>query len=130
MDAALALELRRLAAEIAALHESHDALARALLGRSDRRSGAVLVPLLGALFDGQAFTPADIAARALNDRTAEGQALRELVAEHSTDSGGLRTLGRLLSRLDGVEFDGARLLPAGRGQAGKRWRVSFSGEKL
>ena len=59
-DAAL-LELRALRAEIAALRESHDEMARRLLSQSDRRLGAVLVPLLGGLLEGHGFTAADLA---------------------------------------------------------------------
>lgn len=129
-DAALALELRRLSAaveaqadELAELREDHAHLQRALLSRQDRRTGAALVPLLADMLPGT-FTAADAAALALNDRTAEGQAVRELMAEYITDDGGLRAFGRLLARLEGCEFNGARLVSAGASRGVSRWRVS------
>lgn len=126
MTDALALELRRLSAEIAALRESHDEMARRLLAPADRRLAAALVPLLGDLLQGQTFTTAQLAGYALNGAGAEWQAVRELVAEFVTEAGGVRSLGRLLSRLAGVEFAGARLVLDGERRGVQSWRVRVS----
>ena len=125
-DAAL-LELRALRAEIAALRESHDEMARRLLSQSDRRLGAVLVPLLGGLLEGHGFTAADLAGAALNSAGCEWQAVRELAAEYITEAGAVRSLGRLLARLAGAEFNGARLVLDGEARGVQRWRVRVSG---
>lgn len=119
----LALELRALREEIAALRESHDEMARRLLAPADRRLGGVLVPLLADLCGSAPFTAASLAAAALNGRGPEWQAVRELVAPFVTGTGGVRSLGRLLSRLAGVEFAGCRLVAAGVERGAQRWRV-------
>lgn len=122
-DAALAVELRALREEIAALRESHAELVLRLLSADDRRLGGVLVPLLADLCGGEAFTAASLAASALNGRGPEWQAVRELVAPFVTGTGGVRSLGRLLVRLAGVEFNGCRLVAAGVERGAQRWRV-------
>lgn len=124
--AALACELRALRAEIAALRESHDEMARRLLAPADRRLAAALVPLLGDLMDGRTFTAAQLAADALNGAGPEWGAVRELIAEHITDAGGMRSLGRLLTRVAGCEFNGARLVLDGERRGVMRWRVRVS----
>ena len=123
MNDALALELRRLAGEVAALRESHDEMARRLLAPADRRLAAVLVPLLGDLLAGRAFTAAQLAGEALNGAGPEWGAVRELIAEHITDAGGVRSLGRFLGRVAGCEFSGARLALDGEQRGAQRWRV-------
>lgn len=122
----LALEVRRLAAELAEQRQALDFALRRLLAADDRRTGAALVPLLAELFAGQAFTAAAVAARALNGRDSSSQALRELVADHCTAAGGLRALGRFLARLEGVCFDGCRLALDGEARGVQRWRVRVS----
>lgn len=124
-DAAL-VELRLVRQELAAVRESHDYLLRRLLDRDDRRTGAALLPLLAELMDG-AIDVAGVATVALNDRSAAGQALRELVAEHVTDEGGLRAFGRMLARLEGVSLGGYRLVRDGAARGVVRWRVRVSG---
>lgn len=126
MSDALALELRRQAGELAELREAFDHLARRLLAADDRRSGSALVPLLGEVFGGAEFTAADLAGKALNGRDTAAQALRELVAEHCTEAGGLRALGRFLARLEGVSFSGCRLQSVGMVRGVQRWRVRVS----
>jgi hypothetical protein len=121
---ALALEVRRLIALVEDLRESHDDTMRRLLDRDDRRTGSVLVPLLANLFGDDDFTAPSIAARVLNDRTALGQAVRELVAEYVTDAAGLRSFGRMLARIESVRFGGYRLRALGNTRAGLRWRVA------
>lgn len=123
----LVLEMRRLAAIVAELAESYQHLQRQLLSRDDRRVGSVLLPLLAEVFDDDAFTAAELQQRALNDRTDGGQALRELIGEHTTDVSGLRAFGRLLGRLEGATFDGCRLVAAGEQRGVLRWRVQVSG---
>lgn len=118
------LELRRLAEQVQELRESHDALLRQLAKPADRRTGAALLPLVADVVGlGAVFDAASLAARALNDRTPDGAALRELIGEYATESGGLRAFGRLLDRLDGVPLAAYRLAPAGEGRDGRRWRV-------
>lgn len=117
------LELRRLAAEQAELREAVEHLTRRLLAAEDRRTGVVLLPLLAELVGGETFTAASAAARALNDRTAIGQAVRELLADVGMGAGGLRSLGRLLLRLDGAALGGVRLVPAGERREGLAWRL-------
>ena len=126
MTDALALEVRRLAAVVEDMRESHDHLVRRLLDRDDRRTGSALVPLLAEVFPSQSFTVADLAARVLNDRTPIGQAVRELAHEYVTDEGGLKGLGRLFARLEGMRFSGCRLQLDGRPGGIARWRVGFS----
>lgn len=120
------LELRRVREELHDLAESNENLQRRLLAAEDRRTGAALVPLLSELFEGTAFTAAEVAAAALNDRTAQGQALRELIAASCTDTGGLRALGRLLARLEGCSFGGCSLRHAGAARNAQRWTVRVS----
>jgi glutathione S-transferase len=126
MSEAVALELRRLQAEQAELRQAVEHLTRRLLAADDRRLGAALVPLLADVFDGAEFGAADIAAAALNGRDSGAQALRELVAEFCTESGGVRALGRVLARLEGVSFDGCRLQCVGERRGVQRWRVRVS----
>lgn len=126
MSAALALELRAMRAEIAALRESHDEMARRLLAPADRRLAGVLVPLLGDLLAGRAFTAAQLAGEALNGAGPEWGAVRELIREHITDAGGVRSLGRFLARVAGCEFNGARLVLDGEARGVQRWRVRVS----
>lgn len=122
-DRALLLELRRLAAEVVELREAQDAALRAMLSRTDRRTGAALVPLLAEVFEDEPFTAADVAAETLNRRDAVGAALRELVADQITDTGGMRSFGRLLARLVAAEFDGHRLVVDGDRRDPPRYRV-------
>lgn len=117
------LELRRLAVMVAELVEENRTLQRRLLTAEDRRMGTVLLPLLHELVDGAPFTAASAAARALNDRTATGQAVREVLADLGMGDGGLRSFGRLLQRLDGVPLAGLRLVPAGERREGLAWRL-------
>lgn len=126
MTDALALELRRLAAEVAELRAEQAHLLRALLSRQDRRAGAAIVPLLAEMFSAEPFTCAEVAARALNGRDTASQALRELVADYCTAEGGLRALGRFLARLEGISFEGSRLVSAGAARGVQRWRVQVS----
>jgi hypothetical protein len=121
--ALLLIEVRRLAAAVEVLRESHDHLARRQLERDDRRAGCVLVPLLGDLFYTEPFTAAGAAARGLSDRSATGQALCEFVAEY-TAGADLKAFGKLLARLEGVPFDGCRLVRAGKTAGVVRWRVA------
>jgi hypothetical protein len=122
----LALEVRRQAAELAEMREALDFALRRLLEADDRRTGSALVPLLGDLFAGRAFTAADVAAQALNGRDAASQAVRALVADYCTERGGVRALGRFLARLEGRSFAGARLVLDGDARGGQRWRVRVS----
>lgn len=117
------LELRRLAVLVAELVEENRTLQRRLLTAEDRRIGTVLLPLVRELVDGEPFTAASAAARALNDRTATGQAVREVLADLGMGDGGLRSFGRLLQRLDGVPLAGLRLVPAGERREGLAWRL-------
>ena len=116
--------LDRLQHELAEVREMQEHLARRLLDHDDRRTGGALVPLLGEIFESTPFTAADIATRALNDQTATGAAVRELLGERLTESGGLRPFGRFLARIEGVRFDGWRLVAAGETRGVMRWRVS------
>ncbi len=127
MDAALALEVRRLRDEVAELRDEQAHLLRALLARQDRRVGAAMVPLLAERFEGRDFSAAELVGAVLNDRDAAAQALRELVADYASEDGGLRALGRLLARLEGVSFDKCRLAAAGQSRGVQRWRVRVSG---
>lgn len=126
MSEALALELRRLRDEVAELRAEQAHLLRALLSRQDRRTGSALVSVLREMFGAEGFTCADVAAQALNGRDSGSQALRELVADYCTAEGGLRALGRFLARLEGVSFEGHRLVSAGEARGVQRWRVRVS----
>jgi hypothetical protein len=126
MSDMLVLEVRRLAALVAELLDEQQHVHRRLLEREDRRTGAALVPLLAEAFGTGDFTAAAVAAHALNARDAAGQALRELVGEYATERGGVRAFGRLLVRLEGVTFDGHRLVSMGQVRGVARWRVRVS----
>jgi hypothetical protein len=129
-DAALILEIKRLRAEAAEqraevreLREDLQFLMRALLTASDKRNALRFLPLIADVIGERPFTAPQVLAAALNDRTPAGQALRELVREFVTDDGGLRTFGKLLSRIEGAPLAGCRLISAGEGRDGRRWRV-------
>lgn len=124
---ALVAELRALRAEMAELREAHDAMARELMAPSDRRLGAALVPLLAEMLGAEEFTAADLAAHALNARTPEAAALRDLIKPMVTETGGVRSLGRALARLANREFCGARLTLAAERRGVQWWRVRVSG---
>lgn len=117
-DAALALELRRLALLVGELVDDQQHAQRRLLDGDDRRIGTVLLPLAADLAGAAPVTGPRLYALALNDRTSTGQALREVLAEY----GSPRQLGKLLARLDGVPLAGVRLLPAGERREGRAWR--------
>lgn len=123
MNDPLILEIRRLHAEVQALREDHQHLLRALLAASDKRNAAALLPLIADVLQDRPFTAPQVLAAALNDRTPSGQALRELIAEYATTSGGLRALGKMLARIEGVPLAGCRLIGDGEGRDGRRWRV-------
>jgi hypothetical protein len=120
---ALVLEVRAMRAEVHELRDSIDHLARRTLEREDRRVGEALLPLACELIGAETFTSVALAAAALNERTVAGQAVRELIAEYCSSSGGLRALGKLLARLDGIALAEHRLVPAGEHRAGRAWRV-------
>jgi hypothetical protein len=125
----LALQLRLMQAMLEELRESVDHLGRRLLERDDRRTGEALLPLVAAILGSQTFTAPSLAAALLNDRSAEGQAARELVAGFCSTDGGLRAFGKLLARLDGVALAGCRLVPVSSRRDGRLWRVvRVSGE--
>jgi hypothetical protein len=113
------LELRRLANAVEALAEEQAELRRALLGKSDRRTGARLLPALGRLTQGRPFDAAAAAAMALNAPGPAAAVVRDTIADHADADSGLRGFGRLLHRLQGVRFAEQRLVPA----PGGRWRV-------
>lgn len=118
------LELRRLAVLVAELVEENRTLQRRLLTADDRRIGTVLLPLLHELVDGQTFTGAAVATLVLNELSPTGQAVREVLQELGVwGDGGVRSLGRLLRRLDGVPLAGLRLVPAGERREGLAWRL-------
>lgn len=123
MNDPLILEIRRLRAELAELREDQQFLMRALLAASDKRNALRFLPLIADVLGDRAFTAPELLAAALNDRTAAGQALREVIGEFVTDDGGLRAFGRLLARIEGVPLGGCRLISAGDGRDGRRWRV-------
>jgi hypothetical protein len=116
-------EVRAMRAEITALAESVDHLARRSLEREDRRIGEALLPLVAGLVGADAFTAATLAATLLNARSPEAQAARELIADLCATEGGLRAFGKLLARLDGVVLGEHRLVPAGARRDGRLWRV-------
>jgi len=118
-EAGIALELRRLAAVIAALGEDVRHLERRPLAADDRRIVTVLLPLAAELIGEEWFTVPLLLQSALEDRTSLGQALREVL----NDYGSIRAVGRLLARLDGVTLGGCRLTPAGERRDGRAWRV-------
>jgi hypothetical protein len=126
-DADLALEVRLLRERVEDLAAQQESLMRMLLSRADRRTGAALVPLL-ADYEAGPFGVAELAAQTLNDRTPDGQALRELIAEYLTGDGGFRAFGWLLARLEGVTFAGCRLVRVGKARGVERWRVLCRGK--
>lgn len=118
-DAAMALEVRRLAELIAALADDVRHMERRRLAADDRRVGAVLLRLAHELVGDARFTAPELFARALNDRTAAGRALCEVLVDY----GSVRSIGRLLARLESVVLSGCRLVPAGAAREGRAWRL-------
>lgn len=128
-DAALTLELRLVRAELAEVRESQADLVRRLLEREDRTTGRVLLPLVNDLVGERDLDAGTLAAAALNDRTATGQAVREIINDYTDCDGSFRSLAHLLKRLQGVHLGGCKLVPRGEGRGGLRWRVvQVSGE--
>ena len=122
----LALEVRRLAAAIESQREELAWLSRRLLARDDARSGALIVSLATEVHP-EPFVAAELAAAALNDRTAVGAALRDVLKGYIDSDGGFRALARLLDRIEGVAFDGHRLVGVGPTRAGRRYRIQIFG---
>ena len=119
----LALEVRRLAVAVERQHEEIAWLTRRLLARDDARSGSVIVALAAEVHPGP-FAAGELAATALTNRSPAGTALCEVLREGFIDGdGGFRSLGRLLDRIEGVAFDGLRLVAVGESRAGRRYRV-------
>lgn len=131
---ALALELRKLRAQMTDLCESQEHLVRRVLKVDDRRTGAALLPLLEEkLGVDVAFTSEDLFADALNDRTPLGQALLELMTDPGEEDAGARAFGKLLVRLEDVPFAGLRLVAVGATRNPRKWRlvrVSKAGNPL
>lgn len=125
----LMLELRRLCSVIEDLRDEQRWLARRMLKRDDSRTGAAILPLALEVH-GEDFAPAELLAAALNDRTAVGQALLELVREYMDEDGeGCRTLAWFFIRIEGVVLGGHRLVKVDdcRARAGTRYRVQVVG---
>jgi hypothetical protein len=122
------LELRLVRAALLEVLEVQQDLQRRLLDREDRRTGVVLLPLALELIGSRPFDAAGLAVAALNDRTSAGRAACEIVSDYTDDDGGFRGLARLLQRLQGVRLAGCKLVPAGEGRGGLRWRLQVSGE--
>jgi hypothetical protein len=119
----LLLEVRRLRADLDELRGDQRHLMRMLLAKEDRRAGAAMLPLLGDRMSEAGFAASDAWAQTLNDRSAEGQALRELIAEYFTEDGGLKAFGRFLARIEGVPLAGRRLELVDSPRGINRWRV-------
>jgi len=120
---ALRLEVRLLRQEVSDLHADVGVLLARLLARDDRRIGMALLPLGEEVFDGEPFTAARLADRALNDRTARGEALRDLIADVLGDREELRPLGEFLARIEGVRLGGVRLIADGHLHGVRRYRL-------
>jgi hypothetical protein len=118
-DAVVVLELRRLAAMVAAQADEIAELRRCLLDKRDRRIGARLVPAIWRVTDGRPFDAATLAAATLNARSPAAATVAAAIADHVDVDDGLRGFGRLLHRLHGARFGDLRLVPA----PGGRWRV-------
>jgi len=118
----MALEVKRLQACVSCLMEEVAWLNRRLLGAADVLAGESLLPLAAKVHAG-AFAPAELAAAALNDATADGESLRQLIDSLKDDDGQFRGLGKLLMRIHGVSLGGHRLVPAGQSRMGWRYRV-------
>lgn len=112
------LELRALRAAfdaqaegLAELREDVQLLTRALLASNDRRDLARLLPAVHALLGSQIWSASSLAgAAALSPNDGP---LSMLIAENTTERGGLRGFGRLLARLEGTPLDGLRLVRCG-----------------
>ncbi|MBL8288276.1 MAG: hypothetical protein JNL85_09865 [Rubrivivax sp.] len=95
--------------EVRALREEVGHLMRRLLAPDDRRDLAALLPLVWAILGTRAWTAADLAAAAAAGAGARADALVAFVATYTTEAGGLRMLGRLLTRCEGASAGGLRL---------------------
>ena len=97
MSDPLALELRLVRAELAALRDDHRELQRQLLAKSDRRAGLRLAPAIGRLVgEGRTFTPTDLALMSLNSPSPAAGVIQGALADHTDADGGFRAFGRLL----------------------------------
>lgn len=117
-------ELRALRAEVAELRTEQQHLARRLLSAADRRDLGALLPLVHRLLGSATWSAADLYAAALDAHDA--RELRTLLAEHSTECGGLRVFGNFLARCAGVTCSGLQLLDVGRARAGVLYVVRVS----
>lgn len=116
-DAALLLELRRLAMLVEGLADDVRHIERRRLAADDRRMGAALVQASARLTAvGEVFSVPMLAGRLLNDDTPAAAALLAY--------GSVRALGRLAQRVDGVEFAGLRLVGCGERRDGRTYRVA------
>ena len=120
---ALALAVRSMRDEVAALRDETAFLARRLLSTSDRRTGAALLPLIRTLMADRPFTAKQLTHEAFNNRSETGQALLELISEDITEIDRLNAFGKLLARLEGVRFAELRLERDGETGHVARWRV-------
>lgn len=125
MDSRAIIELRRLTEMVEALKDAQDHLVRRMVSRDERRTGAALWPLAAELVGEGDFALTFLHARALNDRTPMGRAVLELIEDYvDPDTGHLRSLGQLFSRLEGASLGGYRLVRGtGPGRSGERWRL-------
>ncbi|MBN8510129.1 MAG: hypothetical protein J0L57_16150 [Burkholderiales bacterium] len=129
-DARVALELRSMRVELAELREDLATLLRRQLKREDRRIALALWPWAGEIVCGEKFIATSLSELALGDRSAYGEAARELIAEANGDGTDLRPFGEFLARMEGVPLAGWRLVDAGDVHGVRRWRLRRVGEAL
>lgn len=107
----MAADLDAVLAELRALRESHDHLARRLVPAADRDELRDLLPLVEALMGSQTWTLAALyAASALAPGAGD---LQRRLEGWATEAGGLRELGHVLLRGRGTVHRGLRLVYVG-----------------
>ncbi|MFM2058877.1 MAG: hypothetical protein RLY71_3262 [Pseudomonadota bacterium] len=123
-DAAdLALEVRSLARAVADLQAEQAFLLQRLVRAEDRANGGRLLSLAYLLVGQNLFTLAGLHARATQGSSLQARAVAQCLADLSTQTGGLRNVGRLLQRIEGVPLEGVRLVGGTGTREGRRWHI-------
>lgn len=114
--------LAELRAEVAELREDQQFALRRLLSAEDRRCAGVLLPAAYALLGDSHWTLVELSVAAFSG-AVQRAALADLFSEYASATSGLRPLGKLLDRCDGVVSEGLRLTSTGSEREGRLYVV-------
>lgn len=113
--------LEALRTELASLREEIEHLARATLSPSDRLEMKVLLPAVHSLMGATLWTVSELVSAAHAGSAPAG--LAQVINAHASAEGGLRSLGRMLARVDGATSGGYRLHKVGSERQGCLYTV-------